>query len=139
MNRMPLAGPGDATAFVRDGRVDIRSDVDQRFRRVLREAVRQDGGKPARNRICAALDAGPSRGGAMETMRHYGPHLNVNLALTADIIDGLEIAAPGFKKWLELTGFANDLAMIKGFIAWAEHKSGQGHVLPAAVRAFEQH
>lgn len=119
-----------ATAFVKDRIGHIRKDVDQTFRKMLREAVAQDGGQTARWYIIRALDQGPSRGGAMEAMRHFGDGLNVKLALTAEIIDGLEIAKPGFKKWLELTGFANDVTMIKGFVAWAEANNGRGRVLP---------
>lgn len=138
MNRIPLAGPNDQTAYVRDGITHIRSDVDQRFRNALREAAVADANKTARWYIHRALANGPSRGGVRETMAHFGAELNVKLALTADIVDGLEISVPGFKKWLELTGFANDLTMIKGFVAWAEYKNGQGRVIPTVRPAFER-
>lgn len=126
-----------ATAFVQDKVAHIRADVDQRFRNALGHAALKDAGKTARKLIARALTAGPSRGGAVEAMRHFGPALQVNLVLTAEIIDGLEIAVPGFKKWLELTGFANDLTMIKGFVAWAEFKNGQGRVISGVKQAFD--
>lgn len=138
MNGIPLAGPNDATAFVRDNRVSIRSDIDARFRSALREGVARDGGKTARYYILRSLDHGPSRNGAREAMAHFGAELNVKLALTAEIVDGMEIAVPGFKKWLELTGFANDQTMIKGFVAWAEFKNGQGRVIPGVRMAFDR-
>lgn len=138
MNRIPLAGPNDQTAFVRDGISHVRRDVDQRFRNALGEALVADANKTARWYIHRALANGPSRGGVRETMAHYGEGLNVHLALTADIVDGLEITVPGFKKWLELTGFANDLTMIKGFVAWAEYKNGAGRVISTVRPAFDR-
>lgn len=138
MNRIPLAGPNDQTAFVRDGIAHVRKDVDLRFRSALSEAAAVDAGRSARWLISKALSNGPSRGGVRETMNHFGAELNVKLALTAEIVDGLEISVPGFKKWLELTGFANDLTMIKGFVLWAEYKNGQGRVISSVKPAFER-
>lgn len=136
--RIPLAGPDGRTAFVQDGRRHIRKDIDQRFRNALGEAAVADANKTARWYLQRALSHGPSRGGVTETVNHFGAELNIKLALTAEIIDGLEIAVPGFKKWLELTGFANDLTMIKGFVAWAEFKNGQGRVISSVKPAFER-
>lgn len=133
-----FAGPNDQTAYIRDGVTHIRSDIDARFRRALGEAAMADANKPARYYIHRALDKGPRPGGAREAMQHFGNELNVKLALTAEIVDGLEISVPGFKKWLELTGFGNDLTMIKGFVAWAEYKNGQGRVIPTVRPAFER-
>ena len=124
-----IQNPDGATAFVKDQVAHIRTDVDRAFRKALVEVVTKDGGKTARNLIVCALDRGPSRGGAMQTMRHFGKELSTKLALTAQIVDAMEITRPGFKRWLELTGFANDLTMVKGFVAWAEFKAGQGRVL----------
>jgi hypothetical protein len=138
VNRIPLAGPNDQTAYVRDGIAHVRKGIDQRFRNALGEAVVTDANKTTRWYIHRALSKGPSRGGVKETMAHFGTELNVKLALTADIVDGMEIAVPGFKKWLELTGFANDLTMIKGFVAWAEFKNGAGRVIPGVRSAFER-
>jgi len=67
-----------------------------------------------------------------ETISYFGDELDVKLKLTAQIVDGLEISVPGFKKWLELTGFGNDKTMIRGFVAWAEHKAGKGRVMSNA-------
>jgi hypothetical protein len=117
-----IFGPKDETAFVRDGVSHIRKDIDARFRNALGQAAVSDANKTARWYIHRALNNGPSRGGVRETMAHFGHELNVKLALTAEIVDGLEISMPGFKKWLELTGFGNDLNMIKGFVAWAEYR-----------------
>jgi hypothetical protein len=125
------------TAIVKDRVAHVRLDVDRRFRNALKEAAAQDGGKTARDLIARALEAGPSRGGVIETVNHFGAELRLKLALTAQIVDGLEIAVPGFKRWLELTGFANDLTMVKGFVARAEFKAGRGRVIAGVQRAFE--
>lgn len=137
-DRILLAGPNDQTAFVQDGIAHVRKDIDQRFRNALGEAAMTDANKTARWYIHRALHQGPSRGGVRETMAHFGTELNIKLALTADIVDGMEISVPGFKKWLELTGFANDLTMIKGFVAWAEYKNGAGRVMSSVKAAFER-
>jgi hypothetical protein len=125
-----------ATAFVKDQVAHIRSDLDRKFRKALKEAVAQDGGKSARDLVTRALDHGPRRGGAIETIHHFGSELPVKLVLTAEIVDGIEIAMPGFK--MELTGFANDLTMVRGFVAWAEFKAGQGRVISGVKQAFDQ-
>ena len=132
-----IEAPNGTTTIVQDKRVHIRQDVDLAFRRALREAVAQDGGKAARYLIFRSLEQGPSRGGAIETISHFGAELPTKLALTAEIIDGMEIAVNGFKKWLELTGFANDLTMVKGFVAWAEYKAGRGRVITGVKQAFD--
>jgi hypothetical protein len=129
--------PG-VTSFVRDGVAHIDITVDRRFRAALSEAVARDGGATARRLIVRALEQGPSRGGARETINHFGAELGVKLALTSEIVDGLEIAVNGFKKWLELTGFANDLTIVKGFVAWAEYKGGGGRVISGVKQAFER-
>lgn len=125
-------------AFVRDGVVNIRSDVDARFREALSLAAVNDANKTARFYIQRALSNGPMRHGVRLTMAHFGDKLQVKLALTAQIVDGLEISVPGFKKWLELTGFGNDLNMIKGFVAWAEYRNGAGRVSSEIKAAFER-
>lgn len=129
--------PHELTSFVREGKRFIRQDVDARFRRALIEAVAQDGGPSARFHIRNALDNGPSRGGADEAMQYFGDELWTKLMLTAQIVDGIEISVPGFKKWLQLTGFGNDKTMIKGFVAWAEHKEGKGRVITGVKQAFD--
>jgi hypothetical protein len=121
--------PANVSAFTSAGKRHIRAEVDVKFRKALREAVKTDGGATAVFHICNALANGPSRGGATEAMKYFGSELDLKLALTAEIVDALEISVPGFKKWLNLTGFGNDKTMIKGFVAWAEYKSGRGRVM----------
>ncbi len=133
-----LEVPNGTTALREGKRVHIRLDLDRKFRAALREAVAQDGGKSARYYVIRALEQGPARGGAIETINHIGSELQTKLALTAQIVDGMEIACNGFKKWLELTGFANDLTMVKGFVAWAEYKAGQGRVITGVKQAFDK-
>lgn len=121
--------PANVSAFTSAGKRHIRVEVDARFRKALLEAVRTDGGATATFHIRNALDSGPRRGGALEAMKFFGNELDLKLALTAEIVDALEISVPGFKKWLYLTGFGNDKTMIKGFVAWAEYKNGRGRVM----------
>ena len=109
-------------AFAKDKRVHIRADVDRHFREALRNAATR-APAVARFHIRAALENGPSRGGGAEAMAFFGSEIDVKLKLTAPLIDGIEINAPGFKKWLQATGFGNDLRMIRGFVDWAEHVS----------------
>lgn len=126
--------------MVRDhrGRMLIRTDIDQRFRRGLLEAVTREGGQQARYWIAKALEDGPSPGGVQESVRYFGNGLQPKLLLTAQTVEGIEITLPGFGKWLAATGFGNDKTMIKGFVAWAERANGRGKVIGAAKRAFEQ-
>jgi hypothetical protein len=126
-----------ATAFVKDKVAHIPADLDRRFRRGLQEAVARDGGKTAHLLVIDALTAGPSRGGALEAMRYFGPLLQVELVHTAQIIDGLEVSMNGFKRWLELTGFANDVTMIKAFIEWSHYKNAVGRVIGGVQQAFD--
>jgi hypothetical protein len=121
--------PKDLTGFVHNKRVHIRADIDTMFRRALREAVARDGSRKAWRLIVQSLDNGPSSKGYIETVQYFGNELDAKLRITAQIVDGLEIAVPGFKKWLEVTGFGNDKTMTRGFVAWAEHKSGVGNVI----------
>jgi len=130
--------PANVSAFVRSEKRFIRQEVDLKFRKALLEFVAQDGPPTARFHIRNALDQGPSRGGVQETISYFGDELDVKLKLTAQIVDGLEISVPGFKKWLELTGFGNDKAMIRGFVAWAEHKAGKGRVITGVKEVAEE-
>ena len=117
------------SAFTQGGRSHIRKDVDEKFRKILTEAAARQANAAARFHIRNALHNGPSRGGAAEAMQFFGAELDVKLHLTAEIVDALEISAPGFKKWLQLTGFGNDKTMIRGFVEWAEFKKGWGKVM----------
>jgi hypothetical protein len=127
MTNLPIGQ--NISAFVKGGQSHIRKDVDEKFRKILTEAAARQANAAARFHIRNALHNGPSRGGADESIKFFGAELDVKLALTAEIVDALEISAPGFKKWLELTGFANDKTMIRGFVEWAEFKNGRGKVM----------
>ncbi len=119
--------PEGLAAFSKGGRAHIRKDVDVKFRKGLREAMRH-GGSRARWYIHNALMAGPSSGGVKEAMEYFGDELDLKLKLTAGVVDGIEVSLPGFKKWLELTGFGNDKTMIRGFVCWAEYVAGMPRV-----------
>lgn len=121
--------PHNVAGFVQGKQRHIRFEVDQRYRRGLREGAASEAGPKAKRLIVQSLQNGPSRGGIVETQKFFGKDLMVKLRMTAQIVDALEISMPGFKKWLELTGFGNDKTMIRGFVAWAEHKTGMGKVM----------
>jgi hypothetical protein len=85
--------------------------------------------------IHRALRNGPSTKGAAETMRFYGTNLEIMMYATAPIVDALEVAMPGFKQWIVVTGFGNDLTMFKGFVRWAEARplfTGVQEIIPAS-------
>jgi hypothetical protein len=128
--------PANVAMFTKDRRSYVQRDIDARYRKTLLAAVTADGGRKARWHVNAALENGPSSEGAAETIRFFGDELSEKLQLTAQIVDGLEIAAPGLKKWLEMTGFGNDCRMVRGFVAWAEHKAGVGRVITEASQVF---
>lgn len=134
----PVEIAPNVSAFVQGEKRFIRADVDARFRKMLTEAVAQDGNPSARFHIGNALEKGPSRGGVQESIAYFGKEIDVKLAITAGIVDALEITMPGFKRWLQLTGFGNDKTMIRGFVAWAEHKNGIGRVNSSARAIAER-
>jgi hypothetical protein len=115
--------------------VRIPADIDRRYRAALLEGSKA-GGHRAHWHISNALQNGPSRGGLAETLAYFKEHDASFLACTAELVDGLEITVPGFKRWLEATGFGNDVRMVRGFLAWAEHVDGKGAILPNAEKAF---
>lgn len=130
--------PQPLPTFVRkSGKVHIRADVDAHYRKALREGVSSHGGEKARYHILLALENGPSRGGYAESAAFFGAEWDIKLKLTAPVVDGMEVSVPGFKRWLEVTGFGNDLRMIRGFVCWAEHDP-RALFVPAAARVHDQ-
>lgn len=132
--------PGDPFGFFYDkatGQRGIPIDVDRKFRRGLLEAVAK--APKALWHIRNALDAGPDRGGAKAAIAYFGADLDLTLKLTARMVDNLEVAMPGFKVWLHLTGYGNDKTMIKGFLKWAEYENEHQveHILPAVRRVMD--
>lgn len=105
--------------------------VDRRYRQGLWAAASKAGPRVAWY-IHRSLRDGPSRQGAAETMAYFGERMKEVMVLTAPIVDTLEVAMPGFKRWLEVTGFGNDKTMFKGFVKWAENRekfTGAGDIL----------
>lgn len=114
----------------------VPTDVDRAFRQGLLMAAGTVSPK-VRWQIDKALRNGPSRGGYAEAARHFGGDLMERLLPTAPIIDTLEVAMPGFKRWLEFTGFADCRHMIAAFLAWAEVRhpfEGAGAVLASTAK-----
>jgi hypothetical protein len=111
----------------------IPAEQDRRFRLALLEASKA-GGPHAYWHIRNSLANGPSRGGIKETLAYFGKADAAFLAPTAPIVDAIELKVPGFKKWLEATGFANDKTMCKGFLKWAEHISSDSKTPGTSLR-----
>lgn len=109
--------------------VEIPVDQDRRFRKGILELCALNGGQRALWHLRNSLANGPSRGGYGESARHFGKEFDVKLKLTAPIVEACEISLPGFRRWLNATGFGNDKTMIKAFICWAEFTLGKGKVL----------
>ena len=128
--------PETLASFSQHGRTHIRKEVDEKYRRGLKEAVRH-AGETARFHIRNALSNGPSAGGAAEAMKYFGAELDIKLKISAGVVDGVEVSLPGFKKWLEMTGFGNDKTMIRGFVAWAEFVACKPRVDSAIKLAAE--
>lgn len=117
--------------------VQIPRVIDEAFRRALLAAAK-DAGPKAAWYVRRSLEQGPSRGGAAEAIAHFGAELDGLLKTTAQIVDGLEISVPGFKRWLVDTGFGNDVNMIKGFVKWAEYTNTKGKVSSEIGHVFER-
>jgi hypothetical protein len=134
--------PGEPFGFIYDkstGRRAIPIDIDRKYRKALLEAAAK--APRALFHFRNALDAGPDRDGAQGAIRYFGNELDLNLKLklTAQMVDNLEVAMPGFKRWLQVTGFGNDKTMIKGFVKWAEQENAKQveHILPSVRRVMD--
>jgi hypothetical protein len=130
-----MGAPEQHFAFNYDaatGKHEIPIAVDRRYRQGLWRAAEAGGAKVAWF-IHRALRNGPSRNGADETIAYYGGELTAMMHFTAPTIDALEIAMPGFKQWLVVTGFGNDLTMFKGMVRWAEARATVGDVPASAI------
>lgn len=99
-------------------RVAIRQDVDRLFRNRLVELARAASASIEYD-VRTVLQRGPSKGGARAAQQKYGDDLHPLLLRTVPLVEYLERQQPGFKKWLELTGFGNDADMIRVFVEWA--------------------
>lgn len=127
-------------AFIYDqasGRRQIPLDIDRKYRKGLIEAAAK--APRAQRQFRIALGAGPDRDGVQGAIRYFGNDLDLKLKLTAQMVDNLEVAMPGFKRWLEVTGFGNDKRMIRGFVAWAEYENAAQveHILPSTRRVMD--
>lgn len=138
--RRPVRSASEPFAFIYDqstGRRQIPIEIDRKYRKALLEAAAK--APRALFHFRNALDAGPDREGAQGAIRYFGNQLDLNLKLTAQMVDNLEVAMPGFKRWLQVTGFGNDKTMIKGFVKWAEYENTKQveHILPSVRRVMK--
>lgn len=102
--------------------VRIAKCVDDDFRAFLINAAPAE--IAARFAVCFA--DGPSKAGRTEALAHFGgdPQHPAILS-TVPVIEECERFKPGIQKWLEQTGFGNDLRMIQAFARWAEIGQGE--------------
>jgi len=133
-------GPGEPFGYFYDKATRQRGipiEVDRKYRAGLLEAAAK--APHALWHFRNALDLGPDRGGAQAAMKYFGADLDLTLKLTAQMVDVCEVAMPGFKKWLHVTGFGNDKNMIKGFVKWAEYEMAKQaeHILPAVRKVID--
>ena len=62
-----------------------------------------------------ALSGGekPIGGGVAEAMKYFGDNLTVVLKLIAPAIEAIDDMLPGFRLWLDATGYGDDRFMLK--------------------------
>lgn len=138
--RRPVRSASEPFAFIYDqstGRRQIPIEVDRKYRKALLEAAAK--APRARRYFLQAFEAGPDREGVQGAIRYFGKDLDLYLKVTAQMVDNLEVAMPGFKRWLEVTGFGNDKNFIKGFIRWIVPENGAQveHILPSVRRVMK--
>lgn len=110
------------------GQVHITRRVDNNFRGFLLRAS-----PDAISVLFAECFAnGPRRGGAAETLKYFGGDTaHPGLLSTVPVVEECERYMPGLMNWLAVTGFADDLDMVKAFMRWAELADG-GDILERA-------
>ncbi len=101
----------------------IPKAIDDHYRRQLCYWAAIAGGESLRTEVYTALQDGPSKGGRPEVERYFGPgYQDLISARVAPLIEYLEFCdkgGPGLMKWLDRTGFGNDLGLIKAMLRWA--------------------
>ncbi len=110
----------------RDGMIAwVDRESDEQFRRLLIH------GAPASvaRKIHLALSQTPQTNAREEAERHFGAELPELVKILTPLITGLEnyfdsIGAEGFVRWLDVTGYGNDKAMISAMVEWATMKRG---------------
>ena len=109
--------------FTREnGQVRIRQDVDRRYRAALYDlacAIEGADGAIAEE-VRRILTRGPSRGGMKEAQQRLGDDLHPLLLRTVPLVEYLDSQCKGMKRWLDLTGFGNDVNLVKVFVEWAD-------------------
>lgn len=106
----------------KDGLTFVDGAADAAYRKALMDGVPL----PLRAKMQEALSAIPNKGSAAHSMRYFGKELDAKLRIIGPLLDELEDFVrldrklSDLKRWLVVTGFANDYRMIKVFAEWAE-------------------
>lgn len=97
----------------------IEVEVDHHFRETLTKFAGRV--SPAIERqVRDVLAAGPSKGGIGEALRYFGDEGPAMVKRATRVVEYLEFCENGFTRWLEVTGFGNDIGMIKALVAWSD-------------------
>lgn len=99
--------------------VQIPADEDKAFRSFLLGASPW----PVRIMLSDVLADGPMPDGAKKAAAYYKFELQNVLIKTVPVVDELEWFRPGFKRWLDATGFGNDRRVIAAFAHWSDMES----------------
>jgi hypothetical protein len=62
----------------------------------------------------------PHGGGSIEAMKFYGDNLTAVLLVIAPVITSLDEMIPGFRNWLETSGYGDDRYMLGTLFAIAD-------------------
>lgn len=98
----------------------IPSEIDAYYRRSLSQMAAMIGPE-IDAMVTKALADGPSRGGVAEAIAYFGPDAGTRIAAqTGRLVSYLEFCEHGVHKWLDASGFGNDLEFIKALMVWAD-------------------
>lgn len=99
---------------------------DERFRHMLIHGAPA----PIGRKLKDALSRTPKPNAREYSEQHFGERLPAIIALTRPLMDALENyfeanGAPGLTRWLNLTGYGDDVRMIEAFAEWASMAKSQ--------------
>ena len=68
----------------------------------------------------ALADGAPKSGDHREIDRHFGKDAQVIKAILDPFVDALDETIPGFKRWMMITGYANDKDFVLALLNWQQ-------------------